>query len=534
MDNRLAIIVPYRDRRKQLDVFIPHMDSFFQNKGIDYQIIVAEQRDDRPFNRGKLCNAVFDLIKDDFDYFCFHDVDLLPLTDDCDYSYVDKPTHVAAIIDDVYLPYEEFIGGVFLINKEHFEQINGFSDEYWGWGYEDNDLLERMRKNDIPLNTVIDISSVSKNPRYSFDQVYLHNNFKTKILNTIKLHGDICIEVPTSDSIDNLTNGSFSFSIWAKPTIEDYEQFILSRPPIGLGMLYTVEGEFKFLLWDENDEAHVIKDYRIPNEWYHLCMTYDTKTKMFSAYINGSLIKTIKVESLKNFSGEWFYIGADSSNENNFRGSVSEATLWNVCLSQDDVRTLYINKVEDLIYDPILFYRYDKGYGTFILDETTNEHNAIFKTNFKEPPLSSEHMPLDLPFGSTERIAVIGSRVKTVGKKFVNQTKGKITLGHPIKIPNRRYGIYKTLVNDKTWKRGRQVTDKDYVHSRVRHYKSTDGKDIVTKLKSYDPDILENSDIFFDEVREGSVINVGLNKLDYKVRNRQEFEDIHEWIEIIT
>ena len=146
MDKRLAIIVPYRDRRKQLDIFIPHIDSFLKDKGINYQIIITEQRDDRPFNRGQLFNAVFDLVKDDFDYFCFHDVNLLPLTDDCDYSYPEKPTHLATVVDDEYIPYEEFIGGVFLINKEHFEQINGFSDEYWGWGYEDNDLLERMRK----------------------------------------------------------------------------------------------------------------------------------------------------------------------------------------------------------------------------------------------------------------------------------------------------------------------------------------------------------------------------------------------------
>ena len=49
MDKRLAIIVPYRDRRKQLDIFIPHMNSFLEEKGIDYQIIVAEQRDDPQF-----------------------------------------------------------------------------------------------------------------------------------------------------------------------------------------------------------------------------------------------------------------------------------------------------------------------------------------------------------------------------------------------------------------------------------------------------------------------------------------------------
>ena len=123
MDKRLAIIVPYRDRRKQLDIFIPHIDSFLKDKGIDYQIIIAEQRDDRPFNRGQLFNAVFDLVKNDFDYFCFHDVNLLPLTDDCDYSYPEKPTHLATVVDDEYIPYEEFIGGVFLINKVRYSKL---------------------------------------------------------------------------------------------------------------------------------------------------------------------------------------------------------------------------------------------------------------------------------------------------------------------------------------------------------------------------------------------------------------------------
>ena len=40
---RLAIIVPYRDRREDLDVFLPHMVEFLSNKQIDYKIFVAEQ-----------------------------------------------------------------------------------------------------------------------------------------------------------------------------------------------------------------------------------------------------------------------------------------------------------------------------------------------------------------------------------------------------------------------------------------------------------------------------------------------------------
>lgn len=44
-----------------------------------FHILVIEQTDDgRKFNRGKLLNAGFDMARDDYDVFVFHDVDLLP------------------------------------------------------------------------------------------------------------------------------------------------------------------------------------------------------------------------------------------------------------------------------------------------------------------------------------------------------------------------------------------------------------------------------------------------------------------------
>ena len=509
MDKRLAIIVPYRDRRKQLDIFIPHMDSFLKDKGIDYQIIVAEQRDDRPFNRGKLCNIVFNTVKDDFDYFCFHDVNLLPLTDDSDYSYPKKPTHLASIVDDEFIPYEEFIGGVFLINKEHFEQINGFCDEYWGWGYEDNDLLERMRAKNISLDSFVDISSTSKNERYSFNQVYLYNNFVKKELDTIKFH-DTCIEIEPTDSIDNLTSKSFSFSIWVNPNEEDYEQFIITRPPIGLGITYTPNNNFKFTLWSGNT-AYVIEDYRIPNEWYHLSMTYDKDSKEFNVYINGSLIDSKRVSSLEDFNGEWFYIGANSKNEQGFTGSVSEITFWNVSLSQDDVRVLYLENVEDLIYNPVLWYKCSRGYGTFVLDETSYKNNGFFKTPSKTDSINF----YNLPFGSTERMAMIGDKAKKVGSKFITHKKEEIKLGYKVKMPDRRFGEYKSLSDNG------ELTYRE---------------SILENLQSYDPDILLNSDIFFDEVRLDllDMDTIGLNNDDFQVSSRKEYEKNHEWLEIIT
>ena len=70
--HKLAIIVPYRDRQKQLNVFLPHMKKFLSRKAqqewyggssaveanyLDYDIFVIEQMDEYPFNRGMLINS---------------------------------------------------------------------------------------------------------------------------------------------------------------------------------------------------------------------------------------------------------------------------------------------------------------------------------------------------------------------------------------------------------------------------------------------------------------------------------------------
>lgn len=44
-----------------------------------FHIFIVEQSlDGRKFNRGKLLNAGFDMARNDYDTFIFHDVDLLP------------------------------------------------------------------------------------------------------------------------------------------------------------------------------------------------------------------------------------------------------------------------------------------------------------------------------------------------------------------------------------------------------------------------------------------------------------------------
>ena len=44
------------------------------------------------------------------------------------------------------LSYNMLVGGVLNMRVEHFQQVNGYSNMYWGWGAEDDDMAYRYKK----------------------------------------------------------------------------------------------------------------------------------------------------------------------------------------------------------------------------------------------------------------------------------------------------------------------------------------------------------------------------------------------------
>src|SRR5437588_473371 len=87
----LGIVIPYRDRAEHLRVLLPDLLTYLGNK-LAAQILVVEQADDGPFNRGLICNIGFQLLRKEIDYVCFHDVDYVPIS--ADYSYPDQPAMI--------------------------------------------------------------------------------------------------------------------------------------------------------------------------------------------------------------------------------------------------------------------------------------------------------------------------------------------------------------------------------------------------------------------------------------------------------
>ena len=41
------------------------------------------------------------------------------------------------------LPYPQYFGGVSALTPDQYLKMNGFPNEYWGWGDEDDDIAAR-------------------------------------------------------------------------------------------------------------------------------------------------------------------------------------------------------------------------------------------------------------------------------------------------------------------------------------------------------------------------------------------------------
>ncbi|XP_047462403.1 beta-1,4-galactosyltransferase 4 [Mugil cephalus] len=144
----VAILIPHRNRERHLLYLLNHLHPFLQRQQLHYAIYVIQQAGDQTFNRAKLLNVGYlEALKDySWECFIFHDVDLVPENDHNLYVCDKQPRHlvVGRNATGYKLRYKGYFGGVTAMTRDQFLQVNGFSNAYWGWGGEDDDLRIRV------------------------------------------------------------------------------------------------------------------------------------------------------------------------------------------------------------------------------------------------------------------------------------------------------------------------------------------------------------------------------------------------------
>lgn len=206
---KLNVIIPIRNRDKELNEITDILEDIFKKQNIDAKYYIVEQEEGAKFNKGKISNAAFiESLKDNFsDYYLFNDVDLWPENS----NVIKYNINTDNIIRHPYGS-KHCIGGFFLTTKKTFREINGYSNSYWGWGGEDTDLQRRAECKNIKIdrsdfkyrgkkNTGI-IDDISEQPhrKFKLNKIKDSPNQKLKIKNSNKYKQN-----PNSIYLDGLT-----------------------------------------------------------------------------------------------------------------------------------------------------------------------------------------------------------------------------------------------------------------------------------------------------------------------------------------
>ncbi|CAL8311670.1 unnamed protein product [Merluccius merluccius] len=154
--HKVAIIIPFRDRHEHLKHWLYYLHPILKRQQLDYGVYVIHQHGTTTFNRAKLLNVGFvEALKEyAYDCFVFSDVDLVPMDDRNVYRCHGEPRHMASAMDKFgfRLPYKTYFGGVVALTRAQYMLINGFSNTYWGWGAEDDDMYKRILRRKMTVS----------------------------------------------------------------------------------------------------------------------------------------------------------------------------------------------------------------------------------------------------------------------------------------------------------------------------------------------------------------------------------------------
>ena len=176
MKNNINVLFPFRDDpngvwRNTLDKTISFVRKSLHAQNLSPTFFISEQIDSFPFfNKGQIYNAGFLEAKklSSCEHWVFHDADIYETEPGAlKYSrYDDGFDHLYGYPKDKDGGFG-CLGGIFCTNTASYEKANGYSNDFWGWGFEDIDFYYKTRAKGLKVNSSNTICRDEKRPEIS-------------------------------------------------------------------------------------------------------------------------------------------------------------------------------------------------------------------------------------------------------------------------------------------------------------------------------------------------------------------------------
>lgn len=150
---------PQEFRKEQLNTMIKNWMGYFEKHNKVLKIVIIEQYNDKPFNKGVLWNAAFlesekwfDMVEEKV-YIHNNTDNVINMGEDFPLDLINPSVGFTDIRRVPHL--DEYIGGNMLggccsFDGESFKKTNGFPNNLWGWGGDDWAILRRIKERGVP------------------------------------------------------------------------------------------------------------------------------------------------------------------------------------------------------------------------------------------------------------------------------------------------------------------------------------------------------------------------------------------------
>ena len=374
---KLGVCVPYRNREAHLQEFIPQVGKYLEDQGIDYCMYFAHQKDEKLFNRGAMKNIAAKVaFEEGCDYIVWHDIDMIPEEGGgADYSYPEEfPVHIATNISqmDYKLKYFEYFGGAVVFTREQVEKTNGYSNEYWDWGSEDDDLFWRCYLEDLAN---VDIKGVD------FDAKYFHFTGQDSY---IKIENPLLTNWNCRSHTVQITCRAFQQPekaltyLLGNPDRKYLEYPILCVPGYDYGINFNNSRALSLQFWNSFNQHNYMWAKKYDGQWSTVTAVFDASNSETRFYLNGQEIQSDLGQGspspiywsgrLKRYGNLPIYLGTTPSVGREdprkfFKGDIREVKIWSRDLNPYEVQQSFSNYPENL--DDCLFYLLGTGESSY-------------------------------------------------------------------------------------------------------------------------------------------------------------------------